>query len=1018
MPTGSAFAAFNLKQLLGWQDLGTRGLAAIRASHVEATQARWDVDGVFNTKLTIDSPGVSQIRINGASKATDGLGHVLTISAAYKNVANFQNTNAIVYHVGFMYAEVPSGLRINPRTGKPQFDRYVEEVGFAAAPTSVTDNGNGTITFNVNSVTEAAVSNAGRLVRVYKVVPADGALTFATALEECTVAFGANNTITTVGKFGQTTVSTTAGDYIVVCMGPRVARNTDLSLVSGVVYVGTVTGNGGTPGTFSNAAQTVLKTFVDATQVAYTPAGWLAPGATNVQLALDALVNGLQASTPSGVLSGANRIGVYAPDWAAVASGGIGNVADANFTTSATVKDLGLALDRAVKRRWSWFVKNDGSFSDADDATGTSITNSLTGRPTWARTLNNAATTPYTWGSDSAGAALGSYIMGEFSDITQANPHLRYTRTNQTSGQRAVSAGKWQRLWLDAAPSSYYRFGGSAQRSGGVIENCGFNGGALLLEACASTTNIDWGFHFRNSVVIPKAETTKAWSASVRFGAVTSAFIWSVWENMLVYGPDAAQTSPAGAGYALLINSQITAPINAATVAAQSRPFVFRDTVFINQRATDTTVALISSDHPVVFDNCRFFGFAGHAAGSAVAGAAGANVTMRDCIIFDPEGMCVDFAPSGGLSGVMENCVMVAGIGGSSTITAPFAFWVNGNTYGMAVNDCTIILGAVMFRANASATTTPLIKIGNTSNAGTTCVRNLNVKVEGANVDLGWANVVSVVNHLSGATGAGTFVDGLFVNLNGQRPINTSSNSILAFSGSATGTRCVIRNFVVNNIGYAATTAFGQSILDVGSYVNGQCWTIQGPSVGAGTVTVRDYVRFNIGNVIDDLVIQSIAAHRFAVAAIQTQGSDNVFSNVRSNTTITPVAVPTKANFMYMFNDRNHLRGLFGSFSTTGVPAVVVEGKDNVVSDGFMDTSNTTSAFYGVVFPVGAGNHRNKFIDMGVLYDGTTSGAVQMLSTDSLVDSCTFSKIVGATAPVANVAAGSVTGSIINATGL
>ncbi len=48
MPTGSAFAAFNLKQLLGWQDLGSRGLAAIRASHIEATQARWDITVVCN----------------------------------------------------------------------------------------------------------------------------------------------------------------------------------------------------------------------------------------------------------------------------------------------------------------------------------------------------------------------------------------------------------------------------------------------------------------------------------------------------------------------------------------------------------------------------------------------------------------------------------------------------------------------------------------------------------------------------------------------------------------------------------------------------------------------------------------------------------------------------------------------------------------------------------------------------------------------------------------------------------
>lgn len=1002
-----------MKQLVGFQDIGVRGMAALRANHVEATQARWDVDGVFNTKLTLSAPGASQVQINGTSKATDGLGHVMAISAAYKNVAQFQNTNAIVYHVGFMYAELPSGLRINPRTGKPQFDRYTEEVGFAAAPTSVTDNGNGTITFNVNSVTESGVSNAGRLVRVYKVVPADGALTFAMALEECTVAFGAANTITTVGKFGQTTVSTTAGDYIVVCMGPRVARNTDLSTVSGVVYVGTVTGNGGTPVTFSNTNQTLLKTFTDASQVTYTPAGWLAPGATNVQLALDALVNGLQASTPSGILSGAQRVGVYAPDYAAVSGGGIGNVADSTFTTSATVRDLGMAVDRAIKRRWTFWAKNDGTFSDADDATGTSITNSMTGRPMWVRTLNNAATTPYTWGSDTSSTALSNYMLGEFGDITQANPHLRFTRLNQAASQRAVSGNKWERLWLDASPGGYYRLGGSAQRSGLLAQICGFNGGALLIDGCASTSNQDWGFNFRSGIVIPKDETVKAWSASVRFGAVTSAFVWSVWENMLVYGPSATQTTPAGSGYALLINSQITGPLTASTAAAQSRPFVFRDCVFIMQRTTDVNVVLVNSDHPVTFENCRFFGISGHAAGSAFLAAAGANVTCRDCIFHDPECMSVDCGATNGISGTFENCTFVNGGGTAGIANAQCAFFT-GNNLGLHILNCRILISTENFRVNGGAATSPMVSL-KCAVGGYLNVKGLLVKMFGVAGNSG-QNPIIDASPQNGAGGR-VILEDIDMDFGTNAPSTGMTVPLVTLNASSNHTVDVrVRGVRLSGMAVPVGGDYAAALLSLGGiFADGiTVWT---PLGGAGTGRWDCHVRIASGAIIQNIDIPDAASERVVSSAIKLVGDNIQLDGISAPLNPFLSSGTPTAHLLYVLGNGNRVSGFKGAASNANGPSIVIDGRDNELSDIFLDTTAGASNQVAVQF-LGAANRRNRCLDSTFHYNGTVFGAVSMAGPDCLIDSCCAYRSAGAAAAFVNAGAGSVTGSTITSTTL
>lgn len=257
MSTGNQYANIAQKKLLGYRDLNDRFLQYVRGLVHEAHSRVWDASAIHDGALTMEADGANAIKITGTSIAADGEGRLLRISdAAVNDGINFENTNLVDYYVALKYVDVPDELDINPRTGNPEFRSWTEEVGEKAVPDAVTDNGNGTITFQVDGVTEAGVTNAGRQVLVYKLVADKNATTFAVAVETCTVSWtGSQNEITTTGTLGQSTVSTVAADYNVIMLGPTIKRYVDLRTVSGYVFVGIVTGNGGTPADFDHTDQ-------------------------------------------------------------------------------------------------------------------------------------------------------------------------------------------------------------------------------------------------------------------------------------------------------------------------------------------------------------------------------------------------------------------------------------------------------------------------------------------------------------------------------------------------------------------------------------------------------------------------------------------------------------------------------------------------------------------------------------------------------------------------------------------
>jgi hypothetical protein len=262
MSTGYQFTNLATKRLLGVTDMREGLLDYLRNSIHENFGMTFQQNGVYNEALTLSGPSTDHFAINGDSLATDGDGHIIDVGYADNGVAYpFENALGILYHIAMAYGELPQDVQVNPRTGYPEWIGWREIIGEKGTPNSVTATST-TMTFVIDSVAETGVTHAGRQAIIYKIIPERAATTIGVAMETCTVELdGGQNKITTVGIFGQTTISTNPSDYAVILMGPTVRRNTDLSIGTGRVYIGTVMGVGiseGPPSTFDITGQNVL----------------------------------------------------------------------------------------------------------------------------------------------------------------------------------------------------------------------------------------------------------------------------------------------------------------------------------------------------------------------------------------------------------------------------------------------------------------------------------------------------------------------------------------------------------------------------------------------------------------------------------------------------------------------------------------------------------------------------------------------------------------------------------------
>lgn len=209
---------------------------------------------------------------------TDGPGgHILSLDPLDAADVPFENANGVLYHTGLRFNRLPREVELNVRTGKVKYSFLEESIGELAEPTSVIDNLDGTLTFVVDSVAEAGVTNAGRKVIVWL----KEAVSQAAAFEEVTVAFsGGENKITTTTALGQLlgSITTDPTKYQVFLKGPTIRRNTDLTLDPAIVYTGAVTGNAGTPVAFDHSQVNNLSNLAEVASVISVSKAFLVGG--------------------------------------------------------------------------------------------------------------------------------------------------------------------------------------------------------------------------------------------------------------------------------------------------------------------------------------------------------------------------------------------------------------------------------------------------------------------------------------------------------------------------------------------------------------------------------------------------------------------------------------------------------------------------------------------------------------------------------------------------------------------
>ncbi len=258
----------------------------------------------------------------GQMYGVNGKGKLISLEGGDARITNvpFQNTGGITYYMAGAVYERPAGVVRNPSTGTVEYDTTSEQLGIFGTPTSVTDNGNGTLTANLTALLPHASDNySGRTAYIWLATPQSE--DEATAIEE--VIISGANLVVTLGALGQSVISTTAAQYRVSIDGPVITR-ANQSAATERAYIGTVVG-GAAPRVIDVTAQPILPNLLQVSRVPkfLLHKGWLTEPAVTATLGTNAVSwtagvafnNGQYRVTNSGSLT---PIGVGLERWFAL----------------------------------------------------------------------------------------------------------------------------------------------------------------------------------------------------------------------------------------------------------------------------------------------------------------------------------------------------------------------------------------------------------------------------------------------------------------------------------------------------------------------------------------------------------------------------------------------------------------------------------------------------------------------------------------------------------------------------
>ncbi len=250
MSTGDRLVSIYLKKFLPQQQMEENFQLLLRKFTEDLYSRIFPESGVFRGGV-LSSSAPDTFDVSTPLEGSNSTGVDVVFDPSLGNQVPFENTIAIEYFVGLQQTTVPADVEINVRTGKIKYVFVEEAIGERADPDLVVDDGDGTMTVRVNSVTEINADNTGRTVKVFLKATEDGGgvgpQTLITPFEDLVVQYdGVNNFVETVTGLGQsaTSISTSANDYEVVLIGPSVKKNTDIRLIDEVIFLGIITGTG------------------------------------------------------------------------------------------------------------------------------------------------------------------------------------------------------------------------------------------------------------------------------------------------------------------------------------------------------------------------------------------------------------------------------------------------------------------------------------------------------------------------------------------------------------------------------------------------------------------------------------------------------------------------------------------------------------------------------------------------------------------------------------------------------
>jgi hypothetical protein len=252
MTTGAERTNFADKRNLPQQRIKDTFFDYLANRLADITYRAWGSQtGVFGTATL--TGGTDEVDVGTLPVSLlEGNGNVLSVVGTDGTDLKFENALGITYYVGARHTLIPDGVKRNPRNDVINYDVWVDGIGESSVPNSVVESA-GQLNMIVDSIFEAGVSHAGRLVTVYLNQPATDIESVAIERNVVATWDGSNNRILTSALLGQAggSASTIPGDYTVVAQGVTIRRNTDLQVTPPYAFLGTATGAGagGTPTT-------------------------------------------------------------------------------------------------------------------------------------------------------------------------------------------------------------------------------------------------------------------------------------------------------------------------------------------------------------------------------------------------------------------------------------------------------------------------------------------------------------------------------------------------------------------------------------------------------------------------------------------------------------------------------------------------------------------------------------------------------------------------------------------------